>query len=424
MEEWQSVFEEWFPKEISKSYPIKISKQYTSSQRWEIYAKLTKKQRELVDKHRRYLISSRFMEEHYLAATDWVFSDFKINPFFRTKRSQQKLYCECGRELKVQYIVKSPKTGKILKLGINHFADHLHVSPTVAASIHQGMTKVDLALDELLWLKQKNIDFPEGLWQKYCFVLYQNRRMKQPYLPDIKLAQRLAEFRQVEMPIYIADYQALENEIKKISEHINGQSKKRQIKELFDDFAEELVKDVEEFLINYRAFLRKDWQSIVYEEVPVHPNAYFETFISVLRKTKRQRTPEVTAQMEYFAKNQRFIQPKIYLFIWKQYCRYGFTEGFFDSIPRIVRNGFLKVLRKEREAIQSADKKDRTVSKEKWQLVVKDIQSGNVQETIDKWKGKHYRFTEAQKQALEYYQKLEESLRFNDEARKYLKELL
>ncbi|NVF19021.1 hypothetical protein HV431_06560 [Enterococcus faecium] len=424
MEEWQSVFEEWFPKEISKSYPIKISKQYTSSQRWEIYAKLTKKQRELVDKHRRYLISSRFMEEHYLAATDWVFSDFKINPFFRTKRSQQKLYCECGRELKVQYIVKSPKTGKILKLGINHFADHLHVSPTVAASIHQGMTKVDLALDELLCLK-KNIDFPEGLWQKYCFVLYQNRRMKQPYLPDIKLAQRLAEFRQVEMPIYIADYQALENEIKKISEHINGQPKKRQIKkELFDDFAEELVKDVEEFLINYRAFLRKDWQSIVYEEVPVHPNAYFETFISVLRKTKRQRTPEVTAQMEYFAKNQRFIQPKIYLFIWKQYCRYGFTEGFFDSIPRIVRNGFLKVLRKEREAIQSADKKDRTVSKEKWQLVVKDIQSGNVQETIDKWKGKHYRFTEAQKQALEYYQKLEESLRFNDEARKYLKELL
>ena len=60
-------------------------------------------------------------------------------------------------------------------------------------------------------------------------------------------------------------------------------------------------------MINYRAFLRKDWQSIVYEEVPVHPNAYFETFISVLRKTKRQRTPEVTAQMEYFAKNQRFI---------------------------------------------------------------------------------------------------------------------
>ena len=60
---------------------------------------------------------------------------------------------------------------------------------------------------------------------KILFCLVQNRRMKQPYLPDIKLAQRLAEFRQVEMPIYIADYQALENEIKKISEHINGQSK-------------------------------------------------------------------------------------------------------------------------------------------------------------------------------------------------------
>ncbi|PCO43134.1 hypothetical protein CQA20_29375, partial [Klebsiella pneumoniae] len=58
----------------------------------------------------------------------------------------------------------------------------------------------------------------------------------------IKLAQRLAEFRQVEMPIYIADYQALENEIKKISEHIKGSQKKRQIKkELFDDFAEDKI---------------------------------------------------------------------------------------------------------------------------------------------------------------------------------------
>ena len=106
MEEWQQVLQEWYPREINKTYPIKISKQYTSNQRWEIYEKLTKDQRKLVDQHRRYLINSRFMEENYLAATDWVFEDFKINPFFRTKRRQQKLYCDCGRELKVQYVVK------------------------------------------------------------------------------------------------------------------------------------------------------------------------------------------------------------------------------------------------------------------------------------------------------------------------------
>ena len=209
MEEWQQVLQEWYPREINKTYPIKISKQYTSNQRWEIYEKLTKDQRKLVDQHRRYLINSRFMEENYLAATDWVFEDFKINPFFRTKRRQQKLYCDCGRELKVQYVVKSPKTGKQLKLGINHFAEHLHVSPQIATSINQGMTKVDLALDELLWLKQQNIEFPEDLWQEYCFMLYQNRKLKNPYLPDEKLTKRLADFRLAKMPIYIADHQAL-----------------------------------------------------------------------------------------------------------------------------------------------------------------------------------------------------------------------
>lgn len=36
-----------------------------------------------------------------------------------------------------------------------------------------------------------------------------------------------------------------------------GSQKATDKKELFDDFAEELVKDVEEFLINYRAFYVK-----------------------------------------------------------------------------------------------------------------------------------------------------------------------
>lgn len=97
--------------------------------------------------------------------------------------------------------------------------------------------------------------------------------------------------------------------------------------------------------------------------MPVHPNAYFETFISVLRKTKRQRTPEVTAQMEYFAKtndssNQNLsIYLEAILSLW--FYRRVLRQHSSDS-----QKWFLKVLRKEREAIQSADKKDRTVSKE------------------------------------------------------------
>ncbi|WP_165003852.1 MULTISPECIES: hypothetical protein [unclassified Enterococcus] len=429
MEEWQEVFEEWFPKELNKTYPIKVSKQYTSSQRWEIYEKLTKDQRVLVDRYRRYLINSRFMEENYLAATDWVFSDFKINPFFRTKRRQQKLYCDCGRELKVQYIVKSVKTGKTLKLGINHFAEHLHVSPAIASSIHQGMTKVDLALDELLWLKQQNIEFPERLWQEYCFALYQNRRLKNPYLPDEKLAKRVADFRKARMPIYLADHQALTQEIRHIDQQIQKQPKKSRAKrELFDDFSDELTKDVEAFLANYRTFLRKDWQSVSFDGKEHQSMAFFENFLSLLRKTKRQQTPEQQAKMETYANKQRFIQPAIYMYIWKQYCRYGFTEGFFDSIPRVMRNGFLKVLRREQRTEQPDEQRGKEEKKlitpEMWGQIAEDIRTKSVQQVVTRWEEKKYRFTNEQKQALEHYQKLEKVFHLDEETKTYLKGLL
>ncbi|EOH88942.1 hypothetical protein [Enterococcus villorum] len=426
MNDWQRVFEEWFPKEINKLYPIKISKQYTSSQRWEIYEKLTKKQRQLVDRHRRYLINSQFIEENYLAATDWFFSDFKINPFFRTKRRQQKLYCDCGRELKVQYIVQSPTTGKKLHLGINHFAEHLHVSPKIATSINEGMTKVDLALDELLWLKQQNIDFPEKLWQEYCFMLYQNRKLKDPYFPDEKLTKRVVEFREASMPIYVADYQALISEIHCIEQKLKGQTKTiRGKKELFEDFSEELIKDVETFLNNYHIYLRKDWSAIGIEGGEQPSFAFFETFIQILRATKRQQNEEQRLKMEQYAQSQRFIQVKVCLFIWQQYCRYGFTEGFFDSIPRVIRNGFLKSLRKERQANKKIEKHQKVVTDDLWEQIAIDLKNQKVSNIIEELSANHYSLTKEQQYALLYFQQLEHFLQNEKpETKELLKRLL
>ncbi|MBO1301044.1 MULTISPECIES: hypothetical protein [unclassified Enterococcus] len=419
-ESWQVIFDEWFPKELKQHYPIKISKQYTSSQRWEIYERLTKEQRIVIDQHRRYLIHSRFLEENYLAATDWVFSDFKINPFFRTSRRQQKLYCECGRELKVQYIVRSSKTGKELKLGINHFAEHLHVSPTVAASINQGMTKVDLALDEILWLKQQNIAFPERLWQEYCLMLYHNRRLKQPILPDKKLTTRIAEFRQAQLPIYLADYQAMEKYIQQVGYQTKDKPKKFLGKKtLFEDFSEELTKDVENFLSNYQLFLQKDWSSVSFEEAS-HPSvAFFEKFIADLREGSRE---EKHLDVNRLAKEQRFIQPQIYHFVWQQYQRYGFTTGFFDSIPRVMRNGFLKTLRKEREEKQQAATK--TVSEIEWQELAKKLKQQSVRSLMEAYGQANYVFTSEQQLALKKFQELESVIQtMDEETRMLIKEL-
>lgn len=419
MEEWDTVLQEWFPAIIrKKNYPIKISKQYTSSQRWEIYERLTKPQRELVDKHRRYLIKSRFIEENYLAATDWVFADFQINPFYRSERRQKKLFCECGRELKVQYLVKSPKTGKVLKLGINHFAEHLHVTPAVASSINQGMTKVDLAMDELLWLKQQNIDFPHELWQEYQFALYQNQRLKHPYQPDEALASRVADFEKAGMPIYIEDYQKLEQEIKRIQERFQDSPKKRYgKKELFTDFSEELTRDVQEFLTNYQLFLRKDWTGLLTEKKQELPAAFFADFIQLLRKTKRNETEENRQLIQIFSEQQRFIHPKIYFIVWEKYCRYGFTEGFFYSIPRVLRNGFLKVLRKEKQ-------EPLTLTEENWQQIKEALQQTGAADIQKEWQAKGYRFTDTQKKALSYYQTFANMLKSEEkEVQKLVKEL-
>ncbi|EPN3663110.1 hypothetical protein ACTX1S_000494 [Enterococcus hirae] len=431
MNDWKKVFKEWYPKEINQVYPIKISKQYTSNQRWEIYEKLTTKQRQLVDQHRRYLINSQFIEENYLAATDWVFSDFKINPFFRTKRRQQKLYCECGRELKVQYIVHSPKTGKSLSLGINHFAEHLHVSPQIATSINQGMTKVDLALDELLWLKQQNVAFPEDLWQEYCFMLYQNRKLKNPYLPDQKLVARVVDFREADMPIYLADYQALKQEISRIATQLEGTPKKiRGKKELFEDFSEELVKDVETFLTNYRTFLQKDWALIAVDGGEQLSLTFFETFIQQLRATGRQQTPEQQSKMTEYARKQRFIQSEVYLFIWQQYCRYGFTEGFFDSIPRVMRNGFLKVLRKEKEMKQTVIANEnvsqkKVVTEEVWDKIAVELKTKKVMTILTELNENDYSLSKEQEHALQYFQQLEKVLQTeNSKTKQLLKRLL
>ena len=57
-------------------------------------------------------------------------------------------------------------------------------------------------------------------------MLYQNRKLKNPYLPDQKLVARVVDFREADMPIYLADYQALKQEISRIATQLEGTPKK------------------------------------------------------------------------------------------------------------------------------------------------------------------------------------------------------
>ncbi|MGM0125168.1 hypothetical protein IGI37_002566 [Enterococcus sp. AZ194] len=414
MDEWDEVLKEWYPEVLSKkSYPLKISKQYTSGQRWEIYERLTKEQRALVNNHRRYLIQSQFLEENYLIATDWVFEDFRVNPFFRTNRRQEKLFCKCGRELKVQYIVKSKSTGERLTLGISHFAEHLHVSERVATSISQGMTTVDLAMDELLWLKQQNIPFPEALWQKYLLALLYNNRLKKPHVPNKKLILRLGEFRQADFPIYIADYKAIEKEIETIYRQNN--TEKRATKLTKNDFLNtktSVEMDTKEFIETYQAFLQKDLSAIKTTEC-THlklPESFFQELLTFLRTVKKLDSTQLEERIQSFAKTPqgRWIQPHIYSIIVKNYLLYGFKESFFYTIPRPMRNGLLHLLKREREALRSV--KHAKTSDSSFTSWLEEKQTQNVESTKQAAFGLMQQFEDLRKRDPSVAKLLEEYL--------------
>ncbi|MEG2707971.1 MAG: hypothetical protein RR968_02445, partial [Vagococcus sp.] len=104
---------EWHVPVESDDYKLDNSRPLTIKERLEIYVKLTKQQRELIDAHRKYLIRSEFLKDNYLKASDWEFLDLKIDENYpNTIDEKNKLYCQCGRRLKYQYIVRSKATNQ------------------------------------------------------------------------------------------------------------------------------------------------------------------------------------------------------------------------------------------------------------------------------------------------------------------------
>ena len=99
-------------------------------------------------------------------------------------------------------------------------------------------------------------------------------------------------------------------------------------KELFDDFSDALEKDVEAFLHQYKIFFTKGLGIYFNRRRKETIYRLFEAFIATLRKTKQMAGRQQKTEIERLAHDQRFIQPAIYLFIWEQYVRYGFSEGF------------------------------------------------------------------------------------------------
>lgn len=69
----------WDIPEIKEEYKIENFRPLTIKERLEIYSRLNKQQRNLIDDHRKFLIRSEFLKDSYLKASDWEFVDLKID---------------------------------------------------------------------------------------------------------------------------------------------------------------------------------------------------------------------------------------------------------------------------------------------------------------------------------------------------------
>lgn len=227
-----------------RPYPIEGRKTLTVKNRQEIYQRLTKPQRELIEKHKKYKMGSFFLEKQYLKAEEWDFHTLNVDENYNQKLKKYHLYCQCGKPVKYQFVLKSKTTNEKIHLGITHFTDHLGVTPAVASEIKKGLNQVDLALDEILWLKDRRYFFPQDLWQKYLIALHKNERLVHPVPVNLVLTQRVWAFFEVDMPIFVADYLAIIQDIRAIDKAFQKGTKKQAIQN-FETFKNHFVQQLQ-----------------------------------------------------------------------------------------------------------------------------------------------------------------------------------
>lgn len=262
------TYKRWYPQTYQlKDYPLEGRKTLTVKNRQEIYQRLTKPQRALIETHKKYQMGSFFLNHHYLMDEVWQFETVNIDENYNRKLKRYNLHCQCGKAVKYQFVLTSKETKEKIALGITHFSDHLGVSAEVANEIKKGINQVDMALDELLWLKEKKYLFPEDLWQQYLFALYRNQQLMQPIEYNQVLAQRVMTFREVAMPIFVADYLALLNEIR-IIEKASGEREQPKFvgeKKGFEEYSRRFMLKTSEKEVSYHPtslVLYEQWKKL------------------------------------------------------------------------------------------------------------------------------------------------------------------
>lgn len=207
----------------------------TRKQREEILTQLTKDQVEALGQFTRYAMLSKFHTGHYLKNTDWQFVGLIVDPWYHQAHQHlgENLYCDCGRRLKNQFILRSRSTGRQLSLGITHFQQHASIPAKVAYEIQQGVNEVHLYMDSILLQYDRGQRFPQTLYATACKLRgFKDRE-------STLLFQRCQLFSKVDLPLYINDYL----ELSALARSLEGGSRPRLTKAQIEKLKENIAQD-------------------------------------------------------------------------------------------------------------------------------------------------------------------------------------
>lgn len=163
------------------------------AERQRIWQLLTPNQQTVLNNHVRYRQTSLFINSNLLGeASDWEFAAYQLNENFDYPNAPQ-LYCDCGRRLKHQYTLINNTSGKKLRLGISHFADHASIPENVMRQLQNQIHQINFGLDETLRRYRRGVQLKPEI---KAWLLKQNRQIYSKFV---------FEYAQVDLPLTIED---------------------------------------------------------------------------------------------------------------------------------------------------------------------------------------------------------------------------
>jgi len=200
---------------------------------------ITENQREVLWKYHKEEKNSVLQNQIFGQSNEWELIDIKVNANYHDADQSEadKLYCECGKPLKYQYVLLDNVENKTLKLGVKHFEEHAGIPHSIAKQILKKKYQLDEWLDDiLLTVKKHKQNNQLNIQYKQVIDDFMVKTNGAPIEQRIPLEQEVIteanlklfhDFKSVELPLPTKIYKKIEKFIQKHKEKQDAEKRRK-----------------------------------------------------------------------------------------------------------------------------------------------------------------------------------------------------